>query len=146
MDPLSAAATVLSMMGVAISVGRETYVLVEGARTAPAYIKRLATEMQDLYTILATFQRLLENNRSQRDQIITDMLENLHTTLRDCIEVFKDIKKIMSPYLDSQGDAGTGRWKGFLWATFKKDDVMALQQTLGSYRAMLNMSFSALSV
>ena len=146
MDPLSVATTVLSMMGVAIKVGRETYVLVQGARTAPAYIQRLATEMQDLYTILATFQRLLENNRSQRDQIITDMLENLHATLRDCIEVFKDIKKIMRPYLDSQGDAGTGRWKGLFWATFKKDDVMALQQTLGSYRAMLNMSFSALSV
>ena len=146
MDPLSIATTVLSVLGVAIRVGRETYVLVQGARTAPVYIQRLATEMQGLYTVLATFQRLLENNRSRRDQIITDMLENLHTTLHDCIEVFKDIKKIMSPYLESHGDAGTGLWKGFRWATFKKDDVMALQQTLSSYRAMLNMSFSALSV
>ncbi|MCJ1378667.1 hypothetical protein MMC17_001766 [Xylographa soralifera] len=146
MDPLSAATTVLSVMGVAIKGAREIYILAQGVRTAPAYIQRLATEMQGLYTVLATFQRLLENNRSRRDQIITDMLENLHNTLRDCIEVFKDIKNIMSPYLDSHGDASTGRWKGFLWATFKKDDVMALQQTLGSYRAMLNMSFSALSV
>lgn len=146
MDPLSTAATVLSVIGVAIRVGRETYILVQGARTAPAYIQRLTTEMQGLYTLLATFQRLLENHRNQRDQIITDMLENLHTTLCDCIEVFKDIKKIMSPFLDGHGDAVTGRWRGFLWATFKKDDVTALLQTLGSYRAMLNMSFSALSV
>ena len=74
------------------------------------------------------------------------MLENLHITLCDCIEVFKDIKKLMSPLLDGHGDAATGRWRDFFWATFKKDDVTALQQTLGSYRVMLNMSFSALSV
>ncbi|KAK3178037.1 hypothetical protein OEA41_000169 [Lepraria neglecta] len=111
MDPISASTTALSVIG---------------ARTAPAHIQRLATEMQGLYNLLATIQRLLEKNHTQNDQIITDMLENLETILHDCIEVFKD--------------------RGFLWATFKKDDVMALQQTLGSYRAMLNMSFSALSV
>ena len=146
MDPISAATTALSVIGTAIKVGRETYILVQGARTAPAHIQRLATEMQGLYNLLATIQRLLEKNYTQNDQIIMDMLENLETILHDCIEVFKDVKKIMNPFLDSHGEASAGRWRGFLWATFKKDDVMALQQTLGSYRAMLNMSFSALSV
>ena len=146
MEPLTTAATVLSAIGAAIKMGRETYMVVQGARTAPAHIQRLSIELQGLYTLLATFQRLLENHGSQRDQIITDLLEILETTLRDCIEVFKDVKKIVNPFLDSHGDAAAGRWRGFIWTTFKKDDVIALQQTLGSYRAMLNMSFSALSV
>lgn len=48
MDPIIASTTVLSVIGTAIKVGRETYILVQGARTAPAHIQRLATEMQGL--------------------------------------------------------------------------------------------------
>lgn len=59
--------------------------------------------------------------------------------------VFTDVKKVISPFMDSHGDASRGKLKGFLWATFKKDDVIVLQQTLDSYKAMLNLSFAALS-
>ena len=126
MEPISASTTALNVIGTAIKVGWEIYILVQGVRTAPAHIQRLATEMQGLYNLLATIQRLLEKNHTQNDQIITDMLENLETILHDCIEVFKDVKKIMNPFLDSHGEASAGRWRGFLWATSKKDDVMAL--------------------
>ena len=139
-DPLRTATSVLGVMAVAIRAGHETHRLVQGIRMAPKYIQSLATEMQGLYTLLAAFRRLLQNSRSQRDQTINDMLRSLHTTLCGCIEVFKDIKKTLSPYLDSHGDVATGR------ATFKRDEVMALQQTLVSYKAMLSMSLSTLSM
>lgn len=145
MEPFTSATTVLTVVGMAIKVGRETYSLVQDTRHASAHIQRLATELEGLYTLLATFQWLLEDLDDQNDPEISDILENLDTNLTNCIEIFVDIKRAVNPFVNLEGDAATGKLKGFIWSIFKKDDVVVLQHTLSSYKATLNVSFAALS-
>lgn len=145
MDPFTSAATVLTVVGMAIKVGRETFALTQGIRGSPNNVQRLATELESLHTLLATLQELIERIQTQNDRVISDMLQNLETILTNCIKVFLDVRRTLNPLLDANGDASVGIWKGFLWASSKRDDVDILQQTLGSYKAMLNLSFAALS-
>lgn len=74
MDGLTSAVTVLIIVQMAIKVSGETYKLVQEARKASIHIQSLATELGDLYTLLATFQQLLQKNHSQDDRIIADVL------------------------------------------------------------------------
>lgn len=117
---------------------RETYVLVQDTRKAPAHIQRLSTEMKSLHELLATIQRLVEKVQNQTDPVISDILENLQKFITNCIEVFTDVRKVLNTSSKADCDASMGAWKGFLWATFRRDDVVVLQQTLNSYKAMLN--------
>ncbi len=95
--------------------------------------------------MLATFQELLKKNEIQSDQTIVKMLDNLGNMLSNCVKVLLDVKEIVSQFSDHNGGIVAGRWQGLVWATFKRDDVSTLQETLSSYKAMLNLSFAALS-
>ena len=115
MDPFTSATTVLTVIGMAIKVGRETYALIQGTRDSPSHIQRLATELEGLYTLLATSQKLIERIQTQNDRVISDILQNLETILTNCIEVFVDVRRTLSPFLAANGDASVGIRKGFLW-------------------------------
>ncbi len=62
MHGLTSAVTVLTIVQMAIKVGGETYKLVQEARKAPVHIQSLATELRDLYTLLTSYQQLLQKN------------------------------------------------------------------------------------
>jgi len=94
--------------------------------------------MKSLHELLATTQRLVEKVQNQTDPVISDILENLQKFITNCIEVFTDVRKVLNTSSKADCDASMGAWKGFLWATFRRDDVVVLQQTLNSYKAMLN--------
>ena len=145
MEPFTSAATVLQVIGMAVKTGQEIHGLVQNVRNAPKNIQRLSTELQELCKLLATFQRLLECFRDDRDSLVSEMLDNLETVLANCLGVLKDIRKAISPFVTANGDATKGKLKRLLWAALKKNDILVLQQTLGSYKAMLNLSFAALS-
>ncbi|KAG8530491.1 uncharacterized protein KY384_004994 [Bacidia gigantensis] len=146
MDPFTSAVTVLAAVGMAIKVSKQTFNMVNGARQAPPQIRRLAIELQSLYTLLATLQSLIARNREQHDSIIVDMLDNLGSLIRNCLEVFKDIQRTLMPFMKTDGKASIGLWQAFTYSVFSRNDVKALQQTLESYKAMLHMSCTALSV
>lgn len=145
MEAISSVASVLALIGAAVRTGRETLVLVQSSRKAPVHIRRLAAELEDLEKILTGFQNLLKKFEMQSDQTVVEMLDNLKKVLSSCVNVLLDVKKNVSRFLNHNGGVVAGRWQGFVWATFKKEDVSALQETLSSYTAMLALSFSAIS-
>ena len=145
MEAIASVAAVLTLIGAAISTGKETLVLVQTSRKTPDHIKRLAAELEAFYEILATFQNLLERYEIQSDRTFIEMLDNLKKVLSNCVKVLLDVKKIVSHFVNHNGGVVAGRWQGFVWAAFKKEDVSTLQETLSSYKAMLNLSFAALS-
>lgn len=81
----------------------------------------------------------------QSDQIVKKILKNLSEMLTNGVKVLLDIKKLVSHFLDHNGGIIAGRWQAFVWATFKREEVSTLQQTLSSYKVMSNLSFDALS-
>ena len=146
MDPFTAAATVLTVVGMVLKASKETHEMVEGIRTAPAQIQRLATELRDLYSLLGTFQALLDRQSEEPSDTVREMLDNLQSLLQNCLTVLKDVKAALGPLIRPDGTAAAGLWRGFQYAAFRRSDIIVLQQTLGSYKAMLNMSYSALNV
>ena len=145
MEPFTSAAAVLQVIGMAVKSVQETYHLIRDVRNCPKEVQRLAVELQDLCELLATIQRLLTQSKDSHDPVISDMLRNLQTVLNNCIAVFVDIRRLIGPFLTIDGETTRGKLKGLLWAAFREDDALMLQQTLGSYKAMLNLTFAALS-
>ena len=107
--------------------------LPKSTNTCPAPCHRAG---KDSNSSLLNIERVIERYKSIQDQLIGDLLENLKTNLDNCLKVFKDAQKAISFFLTTNGEAATGKWKGFFRATFKKDDVLALQKTLNSYKCM----------
>ncbi len=70
MEAIASAAAVLTLIGAAVTAGRETLALVQASRKAPGHIKRLAIELEELHNILETLQELLKKNEIQSDQTI----------------------------------------------------------------------------
>lgn len=145
MEAIASVASVLTLVGAATTTGRETFVLIQTSRKAPVHIKRLAAELEDLHKVLGTLHSLLAKNEMHLDQTIIEMLDNLKKVLSNCEKALLDVKKTVSHFLNHNGGIVAGRWQGFIWAAFKKEDVSTLQETLSSYKAMLNLSFAALS-
>lgn len=145
MEAIASAASVLTLIGAAITTSREILILVQISRKAPVHINRLATELTDLHGILETFKGLLAGKGTESDLTVIKMLDNLREVLANCVKVLLDVKRIVSHFLDHSGGVVAGRWQAFVWATFKRDEVSTLQETLSSYKAMLNLSLGALS-
>ena len=146
MEPFTSATTVLTVLGMTLKVSQQTYAIVQGIRAAPVQVQRLAIELQDLYSLLAMFQLLLDRSLEDTGDTVIKMLDNLQKVLENCLLVLKDVRTSLSPFVRPDGSPTTGFWRSVQYAAFKRSDIVVLQQSLGSYRSMLNMSYSALNV
>ena len=146
MDPFSGAVSVLTVVGMALKMSQETHIMVQSIRSAPAQVQRLATELRDLYSLLAMFQSLLDRAPREPEGTVMDMLENLQKVLKNCMVVLKDTKTTLAPFVGPDGANSMGFWRGVQYAAFKRSDVVVLQEALSSYKTMLNMSYTALNV
>lgn len=124
-EPVSIATVALSIAASAYKLSKDTYDLIQGIRGAPSHITRLSKDIQGLYGVLETLQHLLSTEAKKVEGgLINTLIVDLEDLLRNCVEVFKDIQKILVPF-ESDGSKHTA-WKGFKWEMFKKTDVTGL--------------------
>lgn len=142
-EPVSIVTAALSIAGSAYKISKDTYDLIQGIRGAPSHITRLSKDIQGLYGVLGTLHLLAtEAKKKVKGGLINTLIVDLEDLLRNCVEVFRDIQKILVPF-ESDGSKHTA-WKGFKWEMFKKTDVTGLQSTLSSYKLSLSIACQAL--
>lgn len=148
MEPVSIVAAALGLTGSAWTICEQTYRLINGIRGAPAHVARIAGDLQALCSVLWTLHAALavEEEKQIIGAIPTQMAENLQDLLRNCMGVFLEIQKVVQPFTTAQGTARRGPWKMFTWERYKKDEILLLQNALGSYKLTLNIACSSLTL
>ena len=98
--PLTSATTVLTVIGMAVKVGRETYDLLQNTRKVPTHIQQLVIELEGVTAVLAVLQKFLEKFNTRIDPGCSAIMANLETNLADCVNVFVDMKIVLGPFID----------------------------------------------
>ncbi|OCL08101.1 hypothetical protein AOQ84DRAFT_377077 [Glonium stellatum] len=146
-EPISMLGTALAIVSTAITLGQQTYDMVTGIQEAPDNIKRLAGDLQSLYSVLGLLAHALaaQNKVPRPESIPVHLISNIKELLEKCIDVFGEIGRTVRPFLDSNGNVLRGTWRGFKWEMGKKNGVLGLQRTLSDYKLTLELAISSLN-
>ena len=146
-EPLSIVAGSLSVAVTAFKAGKQTYDLTLGIKDAPKHIERLVKNFGMLYGVMGTLQMLLDSDKIKSgDPIPNLMTQNIETALAGCIQLFKDIQQIVSPFIAANGKAFQSTWKAIKWDLFKRHDVGVLEEALNFNKQILSIACSALTL
>ena len=147
-DPVSVLGTALAVVSTAITLGQQTYDTVTGIQEAPDNIRRLAGDLKSLYSVLGVLEHALtaQDKASRQESLPVHLISNIKELLEKCIDVFKEISKIVKPFMDSNGNVLRGTWRGFKWEMGKKNGVLGLQRTLSDYKLTLELAISSLNL
>ncbi len=134
MDGLSAGASIIAVLSLAMQLGGSAQTLVKFLETiadAPEDIKRLRDLINDVFAIATGVRNLLEGQRRLHGDCLP-VEDTIHTTLLRCQEQLNRIRKLLNKVEDV--DAGrtllSRSWARFRFA-LKKDDVAELEGHLG---------------
>lgn len=146
-EPVSVLGAALTVVSTAITLGQQTYDMVTGIQEAPDNIRRLAGDLQSLYSVLGLLAHALtaQDKASRQESLPVHLISNIKELLEKCIDVFKEIGKIVKPFVDSNGNVLRGTWRGFKWEMGKKNGVLGLQRTLSDYKLTLELAISSLN-
>ena len=137
MEPITIISGVLSVIATATDLGIRTYELVDGIKSAPDHINRLAVVLRGLYHVLCVLSQALENVAQRRprqganDDLSLHMVASMKELVENCIHVFQDVDKAVQPYVAANGRAFRSFSKGFRWEMGKKTSVAELQKAPG---------------
>ncbi|KAF2494538.1 hypothetical protein BU16DRAFT_42464 [Lophium mytilinum] len=146
-EPLSILGGALTVASTAITLGQQTYEIVTGIQDAPEHIKRLATDLQGFYHVLGLLTHALnaQLKTAHPESLPLQMITNIQDLLEKCIDVFKDISRVVQPFLDNNGNALRNFTKSFKWEMTRKANVIHMQRTLSDYKLTLELAISSLN-
>lgn len=143
-DPVTIA---LSAAKVAYSGCTELYSAVKGIKDAPLHIRYVFLELESLYAVLGNLTTVLHDVKASTDDEATGiLLDTVRPVLDNCISLFKDIRLIVNPFLELDGNVIAGVWHGFKWDKFKKGEVQLLKDQLSNTKETLTLSLNTLIV
>jgi hypothetical protein len=146
-EPITIAAATLSIAISAHRLCQDTYFLIAGIRDAPASIQRLSADLKGVDVVLSTLSEGLKADQARGDQrkLSEQLITSVQELLGSCEGVFEDIRKLVSPYVGKDGQAKKGKWRGFMWESFRKGDVAVFQRTLHDYKLTLGLACTTLN-
>ncbi|OCK78515.1 hypothetical protein K432DRAFT_301815 [Lepidopterella palustris CBS 459.81] len=146
-EPISILGSAMTVASTAIALGQQTYDIITGIQDAPDNIKRLAIDLQGLYHVLGLLSHALsaQDQKSRQGSLPVHMIANIKELLEKCVDVFKEVSKVVQPFLDSNGNALRSFSRGLRWEIGKKASVTTLQRALSDYKLTLELAISSLN-
>ncbi len=139
-EPITILSSALCVATNAVTLGKQTYDIINSIRNAPDYITDLAADLHGLYVVLGTLQSALhvEDRKGAQSRFSVEAVENLKDFLENCMKCLNKTSKVVQPHLKANGGVVRSAWKGFKWDTFKKSDIVILRGQLAHWK--LNLS------
>lgn len=104
MDPLSVAASIAGILGLAIKIGDVLQGVVFTARDAPRVLTSLVCEVQEVRAALSSLEILLAHlSSSQTHRAALIQIDQLITTLTDSVLTFSELETAIIPFDSLQG-------------------------------------------
>jgi Fungal N-terminal domain of STAND proteins len=140
-EPLSTAAAVVALVGRALVLSQQVYSKANDILNAPKHIKAISIDLEDFYTILGTLKGYLDDDDLSSGVLHHATSENLESVLKNSINIFKDISRVLALYNARGGSGNISQWRKIKFS-FMKDEVEALRNSLAAYKMTLNMAIS----
>ena len=96
MDPISAAASVVGLLGAAAKVSEVLYKFIRNVKEAPTLARNVLIEVSDISACLNQLQLYLQGTLStstSHEQLL--MVEQLVVTLSNCVLVFSELEEMV---------------------------------------------------
>ena len=124
-EPITILSSALCVATNAVTLGKQTYDIINSIRNAPDYITDLAADLHGLYVVLGTLQSALhvEDRKGAQSRFSVEAVENLKDFLENRMKCLNKTSKVVQPHLKANGGVVRSAWKGFKWDTIKKSDI-----------------------
>ena len=142
-EPLSTAGTLLCLASNTWKMCQAAYCLIKGIRDAPKQIQLLQVDLQGLCHVLSYLNTTIGAENFMSARVPPQMVADLEELLHSCAKLCGDVRTTVSEFISSDG---TRIWKSIKWEVFKRDDIAALQHTLGTFKLTISMTCSALTL
>ena len=142
MDPLSAAASVIGLLGAAAKVSEVLLRFIGNVKGAPKLAQSVLMEVSDVSACLSQLQRYLHGalaTSSSHEELL--MVEQLVVTLSNCVLIFSELEEIV----DSLKPAERMQpWRLAQWL-LKEQAITALMIRLQQSKLSLNLMLTTLT-
>jgi hypothetical protein len=142
MDPLSATAAVVGLVGAILHGSKRLFEFIDGLRGAPKDIATLSTDLKAFYEVLGVLKGM--QDELTRNNSLCDWL---HTPLENCLDIFDEFTVTLHTYTQTTRDGSRKirRWKNIAWA-FREKETQLFKNTIVTYKASLSIAVGALTL
>lgn len=142
MDPMSAAASIIGLLGAATKVSEVLLKFIGSVKGAPKLAQNVLMEISDVSACLSQLQRYLQgalSTSSSQEQLL--MVEQLVVTLSNCVLIFSELEETvesLKPVEPMQP------WRLAQWV-FKEQAVSALMVRMQQSKLSLSLMLTTLT-
>ena len=103
MDPISAAASIVGLIGAAAKISETLFKFVKGLRGAPRLASNVLQEVSDTTSCLSQLQSYLMGTKAtSRSHENLLMIEQITVTLSNCVLIFSELEEIVESLKPSE--------------------------------------------
>jgi len=141
-DPLSIIASVVGLVTTSAKIASIAKQLYDSAKDAPASIRRISEEMDQLHLIFGQVQMLLEGHakkRPSRSRLTMLPLHHLMTILSGCVLAHSSLEEKLSKVAGlARGGSIVGLGARVQWALWKEAEAGVILVELERHKSSLN--------
>lgn len=142
MDPISAAASIVGLLGAAAKISESLIKFIRSVRGAPKLAQTVLLEVSDVSACLSQLQRYLLGSRvnsRSHDRLLT--VEQIVVALANCVKIFSELEEIV----DSLKPAYPMQPGRIAQWVFKERDIQMLLKRLNSSQISLNLMLTTIT-
>lgn len=142
MEPISAAASILGLLGAAAKVSESLIKISRSVKGAPKLAQTVLQEVSDVSAVLGRLQNYLVGAKATlrtNDDLV--MVEQLVVTLSNCVFIFSELEEIVDSL---KPDLPMGAARLAQWA-YKEDPIRKLLVRLQASKLSLNLMMTTIT-
>lgn len=142
MDPISAAASIVGLVGAAAKISEALFKFVTSVKGAPRLASNVLQEVSDTSACLSQLQSYLMGNRAtSRSHEHLLMIEQIRVALSNCVLIFSELEEIVESLKPSEPMqlSRLGQW------ALKETAIRDLFTRLQHSKASLNLMMTTLT-
>lgn len=142
MDPMSAAASIIGLLGAAAKVSEVLLKFIGSVKGAPKLAQNVLVEVSDVSACLNQLQRYLQgalSTSSSQEQFL--MVEQLVVTLSNCVLIFSELEETVESL---KPEEPMQPWRLARWV-FKEQAISALMVRMQQSKLSLSLMLTTLT-
>ena len=142
MDPMSAAASIIGLLGAAAKVSEVLLKFIGNVKGAPKLAQNVLMEVSDVSACLNQLQRYLQGaltTSASQEQLL--MVEQLVVTLSNCVLIFSELEETVDSLKPSEP---MQPWRLAQWL-FKEQAISALMVRIQQSKLSLSLMLTTLT-
>ena len=144
-DPFSTIAGAIGLAGGVVKLSKAIIDFISSIQGAPRTVKALSAKIASITETLNTLESFLQELDNRRFPDLSQMTKIIQLPLQNCEDVLQDVKKELGPFVKSEGDPGTPKWKSIKFAYWEKD-ILSLERLLSSCEVSLTTALTAINL